>query len=288
MAKTVSTFTEFCEFVLARLYDLDKERPVEFIDLNELAAELTSEIPPNWPFEAMQALEADRFVNGVAAMGNPPHVEAMITGRGRIEVERRARDAETVTHAYQQNPTYFINIEGSGHQIAVGGDGITSQERRVAPAKTLFDRSGALVAMIAGLCAIGGAAYGIYRWATPTHPAPTVSSSYATSCGSAHPLFRKTAHTFVENVWPNSHANTFRNCHGALGPGQPIQPNQAVRVSCRAYDVSIASAKPGGYWYRISSPPWNGMYWSPANTFLNGDPKFGPYHHPTDLRVPKC
>jgi hypothetical protein len=69
----------------------------------------------------MQVPEADGFVNGVATMGDPPHVEASVTGRGRLEVERRARDAETVTQAYREHPTYFINIEGSGHQIAVGG-----------------------------------------------------------------------------------------------------------------------------------------------------------------------
>jgi hypothetical protein len=283
VTRRVSTFTEFCEYILARLYELEAERSMQFIDVNELAAELTIPVPPAWPYEAMETLKRQGFINGIAAMGNPPNVQAMITGEGRVEVERKARDSETVTHAYQQNPTFFINVEGTGHQIAVGNTGEVHQQRHDGDAKSFLDRFGLVIGIIAGLCAIGGTAYGIYSWT-----APGGVSSYLTSCGATHTPFPKNARTYVEVVWPHSHASTFRDCDGPTGVGRIIQPNQTVRVYCRVHDVSIPSVKPGGDWYRIASSPWNGDFWSPANTFLNGDPKFGPYHHPTDLRVPKC
>ncbi|MEW2255313.1 hypothetical protein [Streptomyces sp. NPDC047869] len=45
---------------------------------------------------------------------------------------------------------------------------------------------------------------------------------------------------------------------------------------------------PGGYWYRIASPPWSDTYYAVANTFLNGDPPEGPYSHDVDEKVPDC
>jgi hypothetical protein len=39
----------------------------------------------------------------------------------------------------------------------------------------------------------------------------------------------------------------------------------------------VASENPDGYWYRIASAPWSNGYYSPANTFMNGDPYGGPY-----------
>lgn len=53
-------------------------------------------------------------------------------------------------------------------------------------------------------------------------------------------------------------------------------------------DGTIASVNPDGYWYRISSSPWNNSYYAAANTFLNGDPPNGPYSHNTDFAVPDC
>jgi hypothetical protein len=33
-------------------------------------------------------------------------------------------------------------------------------------------------------------------------------------------------------------------------------------------------------------PPWNNACYSPANTFMNGDPYGGPYTHNTDSKSP--
>jgi subtilisin family serine protease len=91
-----------------------------------------------------------------------------------------------------------------------------------------------------------------------------------------------------EQETPNHPVNTFLNYHNASGMGTPIASGQWVQVSCKVYDPYIASVNPDGYWYRIYSSPWNNQYYSPANTFMNGDPYGGPYTHNTDFAVPNC
>jgi hypothetical protein len=48
---------------------------------------------------------------------------------------------------------------------------------------------------------------------------------------------------------------------GPVGPNllQGLRPNDRLR-------------QPDGSWYRIASSPWDDGYYSPANTFMNGDP----------------
>ena len=70
--------------------------------------------------------------------------------------------------------------------------------------------------------------------------------------------------------------------------GPAIAAGQWVEVSCKVYDPTIPSVNPDGYWYRIASAPWSNAYYSPANTFMNGDPYGGPYTHNTDFSVPDC
>lgn len=94
--------------------------------------------------------------------------------------------------------------------------------------------------------------------------------------------------TWSEQETPNHPVNTFTNYHNASGMGPAIAAGQWVQVSCKVYDPTIASVNPDGYWYRIASSPWNGAYYSPANTFMNGDPYGGPYTHNTDFAVPNC
>lgn len=96
------------------------------------------------------------------------------------------------------------------------------------------------------------------------------------------------AQTWSEQETPNHPVNTFTNYHNASGMGPAIAAGQWVQVSCKVYDPYIASVNPDGYWYRIASSPWNNAYYSPANTFMNGDPYGGPYTHNTDFAVPNC
>ena len=84
-------------------------------------------------------------------------------------------------------------------------------------------------------------------------------------------------------------ANSFANPHNASGVGPYVGANTWVEVSCKLYDPYIQSVNPDGYWYRLASPPWNNQYYSPANTFWNGDvPGHLPYTHYTDFSVPDC
>jgi hypothetical protein len=94
--------------------------------------------------------------------------------------------------------------------------------------------------------------------------------------------------TWSEQETPNHPVNTFTNYHNASGMGPAIAAGQWVQVSCKVYDPTITSVNPDGYWYRIASSPWNNAYYSPANTFMNGDPYGGPYTHNTDFAVPNC
>jgi TIR domain-containing protein len=94
--------------------------------------------------------------------------------------------------------------------------------------------------------------------------------------------------TRTEEAYNKNGVRTFRNYDNASGSGRTLTFRKRVQVSCKVYDPSIASAKPGGYWYRIASPPWNNTYYACANTFLNGDPPGGPWTHQYDHSVTNC
>jgi hypothetical protein len=83
-------------------------------------------------------------------------------------------------------------------------------------------------------------------------------------------------------------ANSFTNYHNASGLGPRVEPARWVDVGCKVHDPFIQSVNPDGYWYRLTSAPWNGAYYTPANTFLNGDPIDGPFKYATDWSVPDC
>ena len=111
---------------------------------------------------------------------------------------------------------------------------------------------------------------------------PTVPASPPTTPTLPAPV------TYTEQETPNHPVNTFTNYHNASGQGPAVAAGQYVQVSCKVYDPTIQSVNPDGYWYRIADSPWNNAYYSPANTFMNGDPYGGPYTHNTDFNVPNC
>jgi hypothetical protein len=84
-------------------------------------------------------------------------------------------------------------------------------------------------------------------------------------------------------------ARTYRDPFDLSQTGRSVSPFQQVRVGCRVHAPTLPSVSPDGYWYRLLSPPWNGNYYAPANSFWNGDtPGQMPYTHDTDFDVPKC
>ncbi len=82
-------------------------------------------------------------------------------------------------------------------------------------------------------------------------------------------------------------ANTFADPRTLSGRGPAIPPNTTLMVRCRYYAPSVPSVSPDGFWYLIETEQWNG-FWSPANSFMNGDVPGGPYIHNTDFAVPVC
>jgi serine/threonine protein kinase len=84
-------------------------------------------------------------------------------------------------------------------------------------------------------------------------------------------------------------ARTFKNPHTLQGEAQSVRPNHHVQVLCKIYWPNPPSVVPEGYWYRITSKPWAGSYYAPANSFWNGDvPGKKPYTRATDRAVPNC
>jgi transcriptional regulator with XRE-family HTH domain len=93
--------------------------------------------------------------------------------------------------------------------------------------------------------------------------------------------------TYPEEEYNKKGAATFQFLN-ASGPGQPLEFQEIVMVSCKVRNTALPSATPDGYWYRIASMPWDNKYYAVANTFLNGDPQGGPYTHNTDFAVQSC
>jgi hypothetical protein len=120
---------------------------------------------------------------------------------------------------------------------------------------------------------------------SPGSPAPPVTTPAPTGPVTPAP---SPSQTWPEQETPNHPVNTFTDYHNASGMGPAIAAGQWVEVSCKVYDPTIQSVNPDGYWYRIASAPWSNAYYSPANTFMNGDPYGGPYTHNTDFSVPNC
>jgi hypothetical protein len=93
--------------------------------------------------------------------------------------------------------------------------------------------------------------------------------------------------TYTETVNTPQGARTYSKPHNLSGEWQRIPNRTNVEVSCHITAPTVPSV--GTYWYRIATPPWNNQYYSPANSFLNGDPPDGTAPtHAVDQTVPQC
>ncbi|WOP13590.1 hypothetical protein R2B67_35860 [Streptomyces cyaneofuscatus] len=81
-------------------------------------------------------------------------------------------------------------------------------------------------------------------------------------------------------------SGTFRDPHGAKGPGERIPAHTWVDVECRTHGSGVASVR--GWWYRISSSPWTSQYYAPSMNFMNGDEPGQTPPTDTDFSVPVC
>lgn len=94
--------------------------------------------------------------------------------------------------------------------------------------------------------------------------------------------------TYDEQAGGGSQKSTFREPRTLTGQGPRVQPGQQVKVVCRLYVPDGEPSTQPGWWYLIVSAPWNQQYYTPANSYLNGDAHGGPYFTPVDLGVPVC
>lgn len=96
--------------------------------------------------------------------------------------------------------------------------------------------------------------------------------------------------TFTQQVHSSNPAGTttFRNPYALSGPGPRVRNGQQVEVVCRLRDPNAGGTLTSGWWYLVDSPPWNRQYYTPANSYLNGDPPGGPHVSDVDGRVPEC
>lgn len=112
--------------------------------------------------------------------------------------------------------------------------------------------------------------------APPVMPTPTCSTCTA-------------GKTFPEQVSPSSvGARAFRNPLAFGGEGQRVPTGHRLRVVCRFQQPDAPASIQPGWWYLIASPPWNRQYYSPANSYLNGDPPQGPYRTFVNKGIPVC
>lgn len=113
--------------------------------------------------------------------------------------------------------------------------------------------------------------------ATPPLPTPTCAGC-------------KAGTTYQEQVGHDD-ARTFQDPRALLGEGERVPALQTVDVLCKLYSPVPGSPSVGKYWYLVVSPPWNGRYFTVANSYLNGDspdPHQGTHGAVVDLRVPDC
>lgn len=90
----------------------------------------------------------------------------------------------------------------------------------------------------------------------------------------------------TEQVWSES-AATFAEPFKGTGAGPDIPHNRYVQVSCKLYWPHPESVSEDGYWYRIETESWKGLF-SPANSYWNGDKPGRPATHSTDFHVKDC
>jgi hypothetical protein len=90
-----------------------------------------------------------------------------------------------------------------------------------------------------------------------------------------------------ERVWAEEGARTFKNLYALSGEGLRVPYNKKILVACKIYWPELRSVKHRGYWYRLLTPPWKGLY-SPANSYWNGQKPGEPASHPVDWHVKPC
>jgi len=145
-------------------------------------------------------------------------------------------------------------------------------------------------AVIAAIALVVLVAAGVGIWWNINQPIQSTASTSGPSLPPStkqmtpHPPPLIPGRTYTEAVSSTAGARTYTNPYNLSGEGPRIDNGKNVQVSCKLTFASPGSSGVGLYWYRIASPPSNNQYYSPANSFLNGDPIKGL----VDEAVPDC
>ncbi len=116
----------------------------------------------------------------------------------------------------------------------------------------------------------------------------TTASVATTMIGGVVSQYGAPTFSYSEQVNSSSPRPTFRDPRAFTGQGPSVQPGRRVEVVCRLFDPNAPASVQPGWWYRIASAPWNGQYYTVANSYLNGDPPEGPHLTEVDSGVPVC
>jgi len=118
-------FTEFVDYLLVRLYELDRERGSgDFHDAKELADALNQPVGQMWPADAVRVLIDRGWARG--ALAGADQAYAAIAGEGRLYVEGRQHETALIEE-YRERPFTIVNVKGKRNQVAVGPDGMVQQ-----------------------------------------------------------------------------------------------------------------------------------------------------------------
>lgn len=111
-------FSEFIDFLLIRLYELEKERGAgRYFSLNAIAKELKEEVPVAWIRDAGKVLESRLLANCAFMIGG--NAQAQLSGEGRLWVEEGKGSVPRITEDMKKLVT--VNVTGSDNQVVVAG-----------------------------------------------------------------------------------------------------------------------------------------------------------------------
>ena len=113
-----STFSQFIDLLLARLYDAQRQNPGGMIDLNEIAADLKESAPEDWVVDAARVMQARGLADCIISYGA---CRARLTGEGMLFVEEERGTG--AIRQYRQEPGQFfqhVSVTGTGNQVVLG------------------------------------------------------------------------------------------------------------------------------------------------------------------------
>jgi hypothetical protein len=144
-----------------------------------------------------------------------------------------------------------------------------------------------IAALIAAVSGIVAAAIPALIATTPSNPVSVTGLTPSAKASVPSPEPSKGAATHKETVGGVTATWTdYVQAGGRIGPD--IRAYTSVQVSCKVLGFKVTDGD--RWWYRISSPPWNGRYYASADAFYNNGKTSGSLigSKLVDPQVPSC